>query len=88
MGSHREIEQAAAAWLARRDREEWSDADEAMLREWLSASVAHRVAFVRLNTAWAQTRRLKALPATGHDALLSAAGLQASSSSAPPTEPN
>ncbi|HEY0745733.1 MAG TPA: FecR domain-containing protein [Steroidobacteraceae bacterium] len=79
MGSHREIEQAAAAWLARRGREEWSDADEATLREWLSASVAHRVAFVRLNTAWAQTRRLKALPATGHDAVLSAAGPHASS---------
>jgi transmembrane sensor len=79
MRSHREIEQAAAAWLARRDREEWRDADEATLREWLSASVAHRVAFVRLNTAWAQTRRLRALPATGP---------QASSYGGPPTEPD
>jgi transmembrane sensor len=63
MGSHRQIEQAAAAWLVRRDRDEWSDADEAMLREWLSASLAHRVAFVRLETAWVQTGRLKALAA-------------------------
>lgn len=86
MRSHREIEQAAAAWLARRDREEWSDADEATLREWLSASVAHRVAFVRLETAWARSGRLKALPATGYGAELSVAGQRATSFATPPTE--
>jgi transmembrane sensor len=68
MRSHREIEQAAAAWLARRDRDEWSDADEATLNEWLSSSVAHRVAFIRLETAWTQTARLRAaLPPSGYD---------------------
>ena len=72
MRSHRETEQAAAAWLARRDREEWSDADEATLSAWLSESVAHRVAFVRLEIAWAQSGRLKALSAEGQRAASSA----------------
>src|SRR5580658_6541684 len=68
MESHKEIEQAAAAWLARRDRKEWGDADEAALRDWMSASVAHRVAFIRLEAAWAQAGRLKDLTAPGFDA--------------------
>jgi transmembrane sensor len=61
MESHRQIEQAAAAWLVRRDREEWNHADEAELQAWLSASTAHRVAFIRLQAAWQQAGRLKAL---------------------------
>jgi transmembrane sensor len=60
MGSHRQIEQAAAAWLVSRDREEWNDSDQAELHAWLSASTAHRVAFIRLQTAWQQAGRLKA----------------------------
>jgi transmembrane sensor len=61
MESHRQIEQAAAAWLVRRDREEeWNDSDQAELQAWLSASTAHRVAFIRLQTAWQQAGRLKA----------------------------
>lgn len=60
MGSHRQIEQAAAAWLVRRDREEWNNSDQAELHAWLSASTAHRVAFIRLQTAWQQAGRLKA----------------------------
>jgi transmembrane sensor len=60
MESHRQIEQAAAAWLVRRDREEWNDSDQAELHAWLSACTAHRVAFIRLQTAWQQAGRLKA----------------------------
>ncbi len=63
MRNHRQIEQVAAAWLARRDREDWSEADDAGLSAWLSASTAHRVAFLRLETAWGETGRLKALAA-------------------------
>ena len=63
MESHRQIEQAAAAWLVRRDREEWNNADQAKLHAWLSASTAHRVAFIRLQAAWQQADRLKALAA-------------------------
>src|ERR1700723_1044202 len=60
MESHRQIEQAAAAWLVRRDREEWNDFEQAELHAWLSASTAHRVAFIRLQTAWQQAGRLRA----------------------------
>src|ERR1700736_5423234 len=60
MGSHRQMELAAAAWLVRRDREEWNDSDQAELHAWLSASTAHRVAFIRLQTAWQQAGRLRA----------------------------
>lgn len=61
--SSRQIEQTAAAWLARRDAGDWSERDQAQLDAWLDASVAHRVAFVRLDAAWRQTDRLKALGA-------------------------
>jgi transmembrane sensor len=61
MESHRQIEQAAAAWLVRSDCEEWNHAEQAELHAWLSASTAHRVAFVRLQAAWQQAGRLKAL---------------------------
>jgi transmembrane sensor len=55
------IEEIAAQWLARKDCEEWSDADGAALTAWLDASIAHRVAYIRLEAAWRQARRLKAL---------------------------
>jgi len=63
MASSREIEHAAAAWLARRDAGDWSERDQQQLDAWLDASVAHRVAFVRLDAAWRQSDRLKALGA-------------------------
>jgi transmembrane sensor len=56
-----QIEEIAAAWLARRDGDGWSVADQAALTEWLDASTRHRVAYIRLEAAWQQTRRLKAL---------------------------
>jgi transmembrane sensor len=73
MGSHRQIEKAAAAWLVRRDREEWNGAADAEFQAWLSASTAHRLAFIRLQAAWQQAGRLKALAAgmTNSGALLS-----------------
>jgi transmembrane sensor len=88
MGSHRQIEQAAAAWLVRRDREEWNNSDQAELHAWLSASTAHRVAFIRLQTAWQQAGRLKAHAAgmTKNGAPLSGDGpgtLQPAKSEAP-----
>ena len=63
MVSSREIEHAAAAWLARRDTGDWSERDQQQLDAWLDASVGHRVAFVRLDAAWRQSDRLKALGA-------------------------
>ncbi|GAA0888027.1 FecR family protein [Rhodanobacter soli] len=63
MVSSREIEHTAAAWLARRDAGDWSERDRQQLDAWLDASTAHRVAFIRLDAAWRQSDRLKALGA-------------------------
>lgn len=63
MGSHRDIEDTAAAWLTRRDAGEWSAAEEAELARWLEASTSNRVAYLRLEAVWEEARRLKALGA-------------------------
>jgi transmembrane sensor len=59
--SARDIEMRAAVWIARREREEWNGEDIAAFDAWLAESVAHRVAYWRLNAAWSRTRRLAAL---------------------------
>ena len=59
MASHKEIEDRAAAWLAKRDSGNWSAEDETDLACWLRESVACRVAFLRLEAVWDETRRLK-----------------------------
>jgi transmembrane sensor len=59
--SAKEIERLAAAWLERREREDWSGEDQAALDSWLAESVAHRVAFVRVDAAWGRTEWLGAL---------------------------
>lgn len=59
----RRIERTAAAWLARRDAREWDARDQAQLDAWLDESEAHRVAWLRLSSAWQQADRLKALGA-------------------------
>jgi len=58
-----QINAHAAAWLARRDAPEWSDADEAELDRWMQASFRHRVAYLRLDSVWKKSGRLKALGA-------------------------
>jgi transmembrane sensor len=63
MASNRQIEQLASTWLARRDGGAWSADDQRELDAWLQESVAHRVAFLRLDAAWRQSDRLKALGA-------------------------
>lgn len=59
----RDIEATAAAWLARRDAGPLSPEDEAALEAWLAADPAHRVAWLRLEAAWAESDRLQALGA-------------------------
>lgn len=59
----KEVEDQAAAWLVRRDAGHWSDSEQAALDRWLESSTAHVIAFVRLETAWQRTHRLKALGA-------------------------
>ncbi|WP_420008560.1 FecR family protein [Xanthomonas sacchari] len=61
------IEARAAAWLARRDRGDWTDARQARLDAWLAAATAHRVAFLRLQAAWQESGRLQALGAGQRD---------------------
>ena len=63
MASSTQIEQTAAAWLARRDGGDWQERDRSRLEAWLAESIAHRVAFLRLEAAWAHSGRLKALGA-------------------------
>jgi len=58
-----EIEAAAARWFARREGGDWSAADQAQLEAWLDSSTAHRIAFVRIMTAWERSGRLNALGA-------------------------
>jgi transmembrane sensor len=61
--SSHKIEEEASAWLIRRDSGDWREADQAGLQAWLEASSLHRVAFWRLELAWEEAARLKALGA-------------------------
>ncbi|MBL8265436.1 FecR family protein [Steroidobacter sp.] len=63
MGNSRQIEDTAAAWLARRDSGRWTDADQRELATWLNESVLNRVAFLRLEAGWEKSVRMKALAA-------------------------
>ncbi len=57
------IEQTAADWLARRDSGDWSAGDRAAFEQWLNTSTLHRVTYLRIEDAWEQALRLKALGA-------------------------
>ncbi len=59
----REIERIASEWLAHRISGNWSEDDSVRFAAWLNASTVHRVAFLRLELGWEETRRLKALAA-------------------------
>jgi len=54
-------EQAAAFVIARHDRPDWSAEDQAALEAWMAQSMLHRVAYLRLEGAWARTDRVRAL---------------------------
>src|SRR5882762_2111644 len=57
------IDKAAGDWLARRESGTWSAADQVDFDHWLEASTFHRVAYLRLEHAWEEGLRLKALGA-------------------------
>lgn len=57
------IEQQAADWIVRQQSGDWSEAEQAGFDAWIAASVAHRVAYVRLETMWNEAGRLKAIAA-------------------------
>jgi transmembrane sensor len=58
-----EIEDLASEWLIRRDSGVWTAHDQVRLEEWLAASTLRRVAYLRLELAWEEAARLKALGA-------------------------
>jgi transmembrane sensor len=64
MENARVIEANAATWFAKRDSESWQEEDELELDTWLNSNVAHRLAFIRVETAWKHAQRLKALRAS------------------------
>ena len=64
MSKHLDIERQAAAWLARKDGDSWSAADQTQLDQWLALATAHRVAYLRLAAAWSRASLL-ASGATG-----------------------
>src|SRR3546814_6367265 len=56
-------------WLERREQPDWSDDDRATLDAWLDASIAHKLAYWRLEHGWTKVGRLAALrqvPPPGH----------------------
>lgn len=63
MTDSRQIEAQAADWLARRDAETWTAGEQQSLDAWLSASPRHKVAFLRVQSAWTEAGRLQALAA-------------------------
>jgi len=61
------IDMCAANYVERRDSSDWTDKDEAELEAWLGEAIAHRVAFLRLNSSWRRTERLVALRPPEHE---------------------
>ncbi len=61
VSAHTAVEQAASAWIERRDRTEWDAGLQSQLDAWLNELLAHRIAFWRLEAAWGRTERLAAL---------------------------
>jgi transmembrane sensor len=59
----REIAERAAEWIARRSFESWNAQDQAEFDAWLAQSLAHEIAFLRMEAGWSKTERLTALRA-------------------------
>ncbi len=61
MKTSEETEIRASEWIARQDRRELSAEERRSLDRWLDESPAHRVAYLRLESAWVRAERLRAL---------------------------
>lgn len=59
------IEEQAADWLARRDGEGWSEEQQREMDAWIGGATAHRVAYLRLNSAWRRADRLASMRVPG-----------------------
>jgi transmembrane sensor len=63
-----DVKARAANWVAeQRISDNWSDDDQVAFDAWLAESLAHRVAFVRLDAAWRRSERLAALRTVSPD---------------------
>ena len=58
-----DIEARAAHWLARRDGDDWDEAAQAPLDARIAASLSHRIAWLRLSSAWQRADRLAVIAA-------------------------
>jgi transmembrane sensor len=56
-----EIEKVAADWLARRTNGSWSSVDQQGFEAWFNADLAHRIAYIRLESVWNRAERLQVL---------------------------
>ena len=56
-----EVQSDAAVWLERRERSDWSAADQSALDVWLAQSPANMVAYLRVEDVWRRANRLQAL---------------------------
>ena len=61
VASREDIEEVAATWIARRDGDAWTAPEAAALQRWLAQSSSHRAAYYRLNAAWSEAGRVRAL---------------------------
>lgn len=57
------VEELASRWFARRHADRWTDDDQRTFDAWLEEHPAHRIAWIRLEAAWNEAARLKALGA-------------------------
>jgi transmembrane sensor len=56
------VRSRAAEWVvARREHENWGEADQKELDDWLAQSSAHLIAYLRIDSAWNKANRLVAL---------------------------
>lgn len=55
------IQKQASEWIARQMLGPWSDEDQAALDAWTAESLAHEIAFMRMEAGWSRTERLTAL---------------------------
>ncbi len=66
-GAAKDVKAAASRWRERKDREDWSAQDQAAFDAWLAENHAHKIAFLRVDAAWARTERLVALRGAAPD---------------------
>jgi transmembrane sensor len=78
MSNAERIDAIAAGWLARQDGDDWDADDQQRLGAWLQEATAHRLAWLRLHSAWQRAEGLAQLAGSDR-AVPTAADVQASS---------